>query len=72
MLENLINIMFGNLYSKSLYSFIEFINLNLLIVILIKEQEGLSKTLELLLNFNGDESHDLTKMLLVILHFQLH
>lgn len=59
MLKHLVNIAFGQFDSQALNSFVELVHLDLLIVVLIKEQKRFGEALEFLLNFNCDKCHNL-------------
>jgi hypothetical protein len=69
--ENLVDIVFWNFDSKSFNTLIELMYLNLLIIILIKEQECFGQALELFLNLNSDQCHDLAEVALVIVLLKL-
>ena len=70
-LEHFVDIAFRDFDSKSINSLIKLMDLDVLIIILIKEQKCLSETLEFLFDLDGNQSHDLAQMSLVIFLFQL-
>lgn len=67
MVENLVDIVFGQLHSEALNAFMELMQLNTLIIIHIKGQECFGQTLELLLNLDSDQGHDLAQVAPVVL-----
>jgi hypothetical protein len=70
-LEDFVDIAFRDFDSKSINALIKLMDLDVLIIILIKEQKCLSETLEFLFDLDGNQSHDLAQMSLVIFLFQL-